>query len=1111
MLPGALFTTYRQYKEDTKIVIAWLAGTARRCGYELVTTDTTGPKGTKPKGKTKKSARDAAGAAKRSQNNPTKDYVVKTRELIPMAQKIADSVDVKVIIPLTILKTWKSCIAARSTTAKWYETDTTAGANYEESNQGHAFFIDVLKRALQILVPIAKLQELDSNRFKLAKSAPEPKEPTEAVSNRFTHLEIQDIDEEQYEILPDVVNEPKTSSDSTAPKPRFSPEELSDTDEYLFALHCFMTDVGNLQDQLKDCWASYAEAEIDLTTAAVTTNVAIEMVKRAEEDFRKIKKPDFIMQIGYSELPWAWFAECCQRDGVTPEKFTDNRYFVPMDAWEQAQESYLHLHRFLVVYSNGVVPGLTGRDRIFAITRPAYYGTYNPELEWDEITPQRQYEQVAALVNDMLATVGGFVMLGETPNDDMLMRGISELQQNQIEPPFWLLFAVQNFVNVHLTLKTKSERPYEELRDFALSARRTLKEHQAFLSKHPLTQMRSPEDEAAVHETLREIEEWVLEDKMKQIMNNVQQMGSTKKRRVWQDFEVMRMSPVLCGMLKYCFHIQMQWKGITLINDTGLVTAAHLYNALQQNGYLGKKNLVWEDMEYLLDLHKAEDTFMGERPRSVEECTRRLALVQGVAPSTFARRRRGNNYRVLRSRAGSRFLSPSTPVAQILGQKYLASTESDWHLDQLDTIVGRKFEKDIKSMKEYGEKMDAKVDGVDVSTYEGKMKILDIFAPNSDILSKVAEHTGTSVMSLRTFFAQRALEANGLFPDAKWAVAVQRVLDEIEDDEAEEEGAQAQYGDVQEKTTKAKGSDAKSSSNKETRAEVRAPKASDALLGLEGESMLSPAEAMSEIIERWQKSKTLPIDIFIDIVRDSLEFESLDIQFDYFAFFRSAFSLMLELHKELSPYLRPRLVDEDSRAAKMFDLNEGAVCVTPQLALLVACDPFKAPNIIRLRPWLEVDLRPLQAAARIMRPWIEENGDAYCATEEEREDKRTESILKEGPKVKYVDDEAANDQGKKERSVGWSSSVGLIHGMNAREMREIFDAMRETGPMGETVAETMARIKGLELDEEDKKLIELRSRVKDEQEKDRNTRGKAKAEELEKWFSSSEGECSDLD
>lgn len=219
--------------------------------------------------------------------------------------------------------------------------------------------------------------------------------------------------------------------------------------------------------------------------------------------------------------------------------------------------------------------------------------------------------------------------------------------------------------------------------------------------------------------------------------------------------------------------------------------------------------------------------------------------------------------------------------------------------------------------------------------------------------------------------------------------------------------------------------------------------------------------------------------MFVDIISDSLQLEYLDIQFDYFAFFRSAFSLMLELQKELSPLIEPRLLDQaqSKRIHKLFSLNEGAVCIVPQLSLLVACDPLDAPNIISLRPWLEVDLRPLQTAAKIMRPWIRENGDIYCTTEHERESKRKENGLKEGPKVKYIEDEdTTDDKAPADRKVGWSSSIGLIESLNAREMREVFDAMKNDGPMGATVAETMARMGKLEqLSKEDQEVIDMRN------------------------------------
>lgn len=1057
MLPGALFTTYRQYKEDTRQVVEWLAVTARTCGYKPPATEVVVTKAPKLKGRARKLARDAAASqAKQAQSDvaSSKETIVKTREFFPMARTIADAVDSKVVIPLNILKTWRSCITARSTTAKWYEIEADSGRDHDDSNEKHVYFIDVLKESLQMLVPVAKLQELDKNNFRLPKSSTTP---LEQVSNRYAHLEIQDIDEDTYDKLPNVVVEPTKSLQTNEPKGKFALDELEEMSEYLFMLDCFMADVQNVREQLKQVWENYADAQIDLTTASVTTSIGIEMIKRAEADFLKIKH-SYGETFGDSPISMMWFGECCFRQGMKPpSQKPDRQFFVPMSAWKEAQESYLHIFRFLQVYSNGTMPGLEGPNRIFALTRPAYFGTYNPELEYDELPPTRQYEQVAALVNDMLVTVGGFVMLAESPNDDMLMSGIAYLQQNQISPPFWLCFAVQNFVDVHFILKTRSERPYEELRDFALSARRTLKDHQQFLEKHPLAKMRSQDDEEAVHETLREIEEWVLEDKVKQVMNSVKQVAATKKRRVWQDFEVLRMSPVLCGMLKYCYHIQLQWKGISLVNDTGIVTAAHMYNALQQNGYLTKngEKIVWDDMEYLLDLHKAEDTFMGQRPRSIEDCTKRLALVQGVAPTTFARRRRGNNNRVLRSRAGSRFLSASTPVAQILGQKYLTRGESDWHLDQLDVIVGRKFDNDLKKIKEYDEEMNAEVDAIDVTTEQGKLEILDLFAPQSDRIYALLEEKDLSIIAFKKYFAELELERHAAPFHARWSKVLRKVLNDMPN-------------------TTIDGTPVEKEQYHEAKAGKR-PAAVD-------ESQIQSAEeVLLEVRDRWKKTKTLPIDLFVDIISDSLQIEYLDIQFDYFAFFRSAFSLMLELQKELSPLIEPRLLDQsqDKRVHELFALNEGAVCIVPQFSLLVACDPLDAPNIITLRPWLEVDLRPLQIAAKIMRSWIKENGDIYCTTEEERENKRTEDVLKEGPKVKYIDeDDSVLEKAPAERKIGWSSSIGLIESLNAREMREVFDAMKDDGPMGSTVAETMLRMGKLDsLSKEDQELVEMRSRM----------------------------------
>jgi len=1135
MLPGSLFTTYKQYKDDTKTIVEWLADTAWRCGYDPNQASQDGEsKKPKLKGRARKLARDVAATTTATANSTSgnKTYVVKIKEFVPMAESIARSEDKKVVIPLKILKTFKSCITARGTTNKWYETK--AVEDEKEDNLSHQFFIETLKRSLQVLVPVVKLRELDQNRFMLSKAPVQPAKTADGPENRYAHLEIQDIDEKAYEAMADASKPasatPSAASNTTVPHPsktKYVPEDLDDMNEFHFALACLTSDVTTLQHQLQDFWEQYADGELDLTTVAVTTNTAIEMVKKAEEEFNKVKKPNTGGAYDRMSTSDLWFMECCIRDGLSPRdtrpKKDDQGFFVPMVAWEQAKESYMLLHRLAVIYLKGTTPGLRGRDRIYAITRPAFYGTYNPELDFDDLEPEQQYEQITALLNDMFATVGGYCIIGQhTPNNDMLMQGLLYLQQYQADPPLWFLFACQNFLDIHFTLQTRGERPYEELRDFALSARRTIKDHQQFLRDYTMPNMRpiQGEDEAAVQQTLREIEEWVLEDKMKQILLRAPMFGKTKKRRVWQDFEILRMSPILCGLWKYSFHIQMQWKGITLVNDSGIVAAAHVYNALLQNGYLGSgdEELTWEDMEYLLDLHRAEDTFLGQnRPKSIEDCTKRLALVQGVAPQTFARRRRrGNNHRVLRSRAGSRFLTPSTPVASVFGARYLSGVPNeDWHLEQLDAIVGRRFEKDKNDKIAFNKKINTLVEKLDLDTEDGKIQLLLS-------CSMLESHADKGTASLENLILIAQISVSDAAFDCCWTEPVQKIIDEEtqrleamkthaseqKDPKApNEEAATSEItGEGHTNSSHSNGKlgvdpnkavnsmrEKQQSSGSSTDTDDETPSTTDEEDDSAEGITMTRREAWNEIAERWEHSKTLPLEIFIDILHDSLQVEYLDIQFDYFAFFRSVLTLMMKVQNRILSLLEPRLLDNDGNASRIMHTPEGAVCVIPQLSLLVACDPLEAPNLLVLRPWLEVDLRPLQITASIMKPWIKEHGDDYCLTEEEREERRAENVTKEGPKVRYIDDgdedevevteatepstSSTTTTKPKPRKTGWSSSVGIMEGLDARGMRQVFDHMKTEGYKGGTVAQTMAKLRGLELDEDDHELIQLREEI----------------------------------
>ena len=57
----------------------------------------------------------------------------------------------------------------------------------------------------------------------------------------------------------------------------------SDIDD-AFAIFCFFEDLHRLQDFVKETWDSYRVGKCDLRVASVTTNLALSLVRRAEEE-----------------------------------------------------------------------------------------------------------------------------------------------------------------------------------------------------------------------------------------------------------------------------------------------------------------------------------------------------------------------------------------------------------------------------------------------------------------------------------------------------------------------------------------------------------------------------------------------------------------------------------------------------------------------------------------------------------------------------------------------------------------------------------------------------------------------------------------------------------
>ena len=945
MLPEFLFSRYKQYKTDTEKIATWLAQAATKCGYQSRSESSSSPsaedaahhsKQPKLKGRARKLARDAAAAEKKAsaggpnakEKGTEQKHVVTVREFELMAEHIAKSEDASLKIPKGFIKLIKRCIMTRRGTSDWF--DANASTEEEDgSTDRHLHFADVLQRTLLKLAPLDELllskpQGEETGNTSATADSMDIREPNNGLINAFSVLQVDETedDDDEFEITAAIVPATSGGKGEVQQKVRYVVEAEDDGEEWFFALHCFFFDMHELRIYLSCLWSLYKTGQIDLSTVAVTTNTALDLMRRAEDDFQKTMRiPKEYQNYSDGDVTELYYIDSCLRAGVEPRNPEAKKggKMVDVENWSLVQESFLLPYRSLGTFGKGSDRPGQARGPKMPVTRPAWLGTYDSTLDRTQADADRLCEQDTGLLADFLTIVGPYVSVGDTPCDDELMKGIEKLLSKG-KLPLWLVFAAQNFLDIRTILKTEAERPLADLQQFAVEAGITLKEHFDFFEEHSLTGYRTKKSEGYVRQSMNEIADWGLGDKITKILNKEISAKKqtahkvTGKTREWQPNELLKMHPLLCGMMKYSFHLQLQWEGVRLINETLIMSAAHLYNALQQGNYL-PETCLWEDMHTLLEIHPPQDVFIGDYPTTIEDCTRRLALYQGVSPQTFARNRRSGGHRVIYSKNGGRFLKQSSPIASVFRDRFLNNGDVDLSIQSVEVLLGRNLEdrqRNLEKLKEYLEGLST--DKRKEST-QSKSKDKNV---SNDVES--ADH------------AQEALDREGEKAEQA-ATMVEATEARLEEDEERP------------------------------------------LDGHEKEEPGKPADHSAHV--RWKKHRQLSLFQFLEELSEGLNDEFLHLQFDYFGFHCRTWRLLEAIQAAVLPILNKKLDDNVFAMAACAD----GVTIIPGIIMNLACDARNAPNMEALSGAMDTDDEALKAAADVMKEFIEREG----AVETERQ------------------------------------------------------------------------------------------------------------------------------
>jgi hypothetical protein len=716
MLPESLFSSYKQYKSDTTKIASWLANSAEKCGWQpptlaapggLATQETKAPK---LKGCARKLAREAAAAEKKTPSSANNEkeppkHIIRIKDFVPMAACVASNIS-SVRMPHGFLNLIRRCIIARSSTTDWYASNTTEeDSDTEEKTDSHSHFTSVLEdvfRTLMTSFPAAnaaggnsRTTETQSGQQQTTNDA-----KTAPLANLFELLAVEGADDDLARDE-DVSADDSTAPESKAPpgtlKPRYEIEH-DDNDveeEFFFALQLFFCDLHRLKFVLEELWERYRDGEIDLTVAAVATNTAFDLVRKAESDFlREMPIPAKFSQFSRGgDLCYLNYIDISAKQGCRPEDterpgdlFDFNRYD---DVEHCFLVPYLCLKQFgmEVEERNGRIPMMSVEQERRLVSGPR-----------SDLTGRERHEEDSTVLLSSVAVIASFVSVSNAPSEDEFCVGIRQLVKKQ-KLPLWLIFAAQNYLDVHHILRTDVGRGLEELQTAGTAARATLEQHFRFMKANKC-ELRDRKDESTCREIMKDVEEWGCTTQEAKYLNKY----STRKSGVrWDANCVVKKHPLLAGILKFGLHLTIQWEGILLVNSiTTILSVAHLYNAVQVEGYL-PKDKPWQDLDYVLNIHSSQDIFVGGRPTNIEDAAVRMSMAQGISPETFAKNRRsvGPKY----SRKGSRELDAVCPVAGAFRDQYCSGASAELSTQLAEDLVHQLAFKELKTKKEISKKL----------------------------------------------------------------------------------------------------------------------------------------------------------------------------------------------------------------------------------------------------------------------------------------------------------------------------------------------------------------------------------------------------------------------
>ncbi|KAK0559480.1 hypothetical protein OC844_004382 [Tilletia horrida] len=643
------------------------------------------------------------GPAPTASQLPSGQYTITAGEYVKLARFLDEK---KVDIPLELLQLIRRCIGLRLASLRRFL------AAPDLSTLTHEAFIDKLREAGSILHEARERRLNERVEKARAAAGGQGKKEKKPSKNRFESLE--DLVQEGEELgdqLPDIQLSEPPRPDKKAPAQNQNAtfDLLRSEEEALLDVALFFNDLQDVRDYVRELWEDYRNGKRDLITVSVSTNTAIELLRRPHDEVMSRLEPK--LQNSMGDLFVRLYLLTSQPDLI---QIGDQYWFrtpdLPtFDMVDDDDEAKQRIYDFFMIPVWQLVDAL-GRvvtPGCVPIYKPGHFGHYDTWVESFTLPFQQRWQQAKVLCLETLADYLFAVLLSDEKQKQAMFRGdeMARLMNDMVvdkKISLLTLLAAQIFCDINFILRSDVGRGHDELKKEAKRMQATLDLRR---SVEPSVQPSSwpAENEAIVRLMYSELGLYTQAlDPINKIRARFLQRLPPNERHTKS--MLYDRNPCLCGLTLFRMLLNYQELGLVLANAWGTILfTAQLRYAAQQWGTITAAGPQphrfprWKDMDLVEEIHGREAIWGGKTPETIDDAqvsflqmtghsvqmmqaARAFGVPGASAPAVQSARQRGQQI-PRESARGPKGLQETSRLMPIFQAKYQGDRETRVFLD----------------------------------------------------------------------------------------------------------------------------------------------------------------------------------------------------------------------------------------------------------------------------------------------------------------------------------------------------------------------------------------------------------------------------------------------